>query len=244
MATTFKAVTDTMVDLNLPVWQVKSRTGGTLLGYQLNEKMDVDSSIERLKKLLTEITADSVKVTLLPSLTKGKSGGNVHNQINMEVDLSSLRPPVAVSGIAAVNSASKYEQLIQELNDRNNKLAQQLIETKYQQQIEQLNKKIEGLETAKPSDPINRLLELVIPIALQNPAISGWIGGLLGNGAAAPTERKDINGIEEENLSPIDRLEKIDPDYISFIDAVATAAESDAKQYFMYKEMLVKNGKK
>ena len=240
MATTFKAVTDTMVDLNLPVWQVKSRTGGTLLGYQLNEKMDVDSSIERLKKLLTEITADTVKVVLIPSLTKGK-GGNTMNQINMEVDLSSLRPAAVSVGNLPANS--KYEQLIQELNDRNNKLAQQLIETKYQQQIEQLNKKIEGLETAKPTDPINRLLELVIPIALQNPAISGWIGGLLG-GAAPTTERKDINGIEEEEASPIDRLAKIDPDYLSFIDAVATAAENDVKQYFMYKEMLVRNGKK
>ena len=240
MATTFKAVTDTMVDLNLPVWQVLSRTGGSSIGYQLNEKMDVESSIERLKKLLTEITADSVKVVLIPSLTKGK-GGNTLNQINMEVDLSSLRPQVAGIGNTPVNS--KYEQLIQELNERNNKLAQQLIETKYQQQIEQLNKKIEGLETAKPTDPINRLLELVIPIALQNPAISGWIGGLLGGAAPGP-ERKDINGLEEEEVSPIDRLAKIDPDYLSFIDAVATAAENDVKQYFMYKEMLVSNGKK
>lgn len=240
MATTFKAVTDTMVDLNLPVWQVKSRTGGTNLGYQLNEKMDVDSSIDRLKKLLTEITADTVKVVLIPSLTKGK-GGNMMKQINMEVDLSSLRPAAVSVGNLPANS--KYEQLIQELNDRNNKLAQQLIETRYQQQIEELNKKIEGLETAKPTDPINRLLELVIPIALQNPAISGWINGLLGS-AASTTERKDINGIEEEEASPIDRLAKIDPDYLSFIDAVATAAENDVKQYFMYKEMLVRNGKK
>jgi hypothetical protein len=240
MATTFKAVTDTMVDLNLPVWQVKSRTGNTLLGYQLNEKMDVDSSIERLKKLLTEITADTVKVVLIPSLTKGKGGNNM-NQINMEVDLSSLRPAAVSVGNLPANS--KYEQMIQELNDRNNKLAQQLIETRYQQQIEELNKKIEGLETAKPTDPINRLLELVIPIALQNPAISGWIGGLLGGGATPPVERKDINGLEEEE-SPIDRLKRIDPDYLSFIDAVATAAENDVKQYFMYKEMLVRNGKK
>jgi hypothetical protein len=232
MATTFKAVTDTMQDLNITVWQVKSRTGNNLLGYQLDEKLDIGSSIDRLKKLLTEITSDSVKVTLIPNLTKGK-GGNTLNQLNFEVDLNSLRPAPAVTGIAAM--PANYNQVLQDMNDRYNKLAQELVETRYQQQINQLQQKIEGLENAKPATPIDRFLELVIPIALNSPKVIGWLNGLIPD--QQPVDRKDINGIDDESTA-LDRLAAIDPDYISFIEAVATAAEKNPDQYFMYKKML------
>lgn len=242
MATTFKAVTDTMQDLNITVWQVKSRTGNNLLGYQLDEKLDIGSSIDRLKKLLTEITSDSVKVTLIPNLTKGK-GGNTLNQLNFEVDLTSLRPAAAVTGIAAM--PANYNQVIQDMNDRYNKLAQELVETRYQQQINQLQAKIEGLENAQPATTIDRFLELVIPIGsaalqsfLNSPRVIAWLNAYTPD-QQQPVNRKDINGIEEEEESTaLDRLAAVDPDYNTFLEAVATAAEKNPDQYFMYKKML------
>lgn len=223
MASTFKAVTDTMEDLQITCWKAYSR-GGSLLGYYSEKSGGVESSINRLRKLLEQQLGEFVKVELLPT-TKSKQGGDFTKVIKMEVDLNSLRStPTAVSGHVPSEDIAELRKMLTEATNTIMRLNTDLIEQKYTNRIAELEKTIEGVGS---EDPINRLLELVIPIFATS----------LTSPKTAPN---DINGLPGDDL--LARLIKVDPDGYRVLVAIVEIAEKHTEVYKTFKPTILNYG--
>ena len=223
MASTFKAVTDTMEDLQITCWKAYSR-GGSLLGYYNEKSGGVESSINRLRKLLEQQLGEFVKVELLPT-TKAKQGGDFTKVIKMEVDLNSLRStPTVVSGHVPNEDIAQLRKMLTEATNTIMRLNTDLIEQKYTNKIAELEKTIEGVGN---DDPINRLLELVIPIFATS----------LTSPKAAPN---DINGLPGDDL--LARLIKVDKDGYRVLVAIVDIAENHTDVYKTFKPMILNYG--
>lgn len=221
MASTFKSVTDTMNDMSIVTWSVKTRSG-SLLGYQHDPKMDIDLSIARLRKLLEGQQGDFVRVELAPATGQGK-GGDLKKIIKMDVDLSTVNPNVSGIGqIMPSQDFTRLEKMIAELSAQNQALTAKLIESKYENKIKELEQQINGVND---SDPIGRVIDLVIPI------LAAYVPKMVspdGNPAA-------INGVPD----PVERLLSADPDGMKVIEAIANLAEKNPGMYNQYKPILL-----
>ena len=223
MASTFKAITDTMEDLQITSWKAFSR-GGSLLGYYSEKSGGVESSINRLRKLLEQQLGEFVKVELLPT-TKAKQGGDFTKVIKMEVDLNSLRStPTVVSGHVPSEDIAQLRKMLTEATNTIMRLNTDLIEQKYTNRIAELEKTIEGVGS---EDPINRLLELVIPIFATS----------LTSPKTAPN---DINGLPGDDL--LARLIKVDPDGYRVLVAIVEIAEKHTEVYKTFKPTILNYG--
>jgi hypothetical protein len=230
--TTFNAVRDTMRDLNCPVWKVKGRSG-TLIGYQQDPSLDVELSIQRMHKLLGEVKGDAVRVELQPNPPKGsaKKGGNTLHILKMDVDLSTVNPSGSGSGMAGIPAQpagdfSRFEAMLQKLMDQNAELQSQLIKTKYEQQIQALEQKIEGISNQQPDDPIGKVIDMMIPILAQA------LPSMMQKSGQSPV----INGIDAD---PVARLLQADPEGMIVIEAIAKLAEHKPEIYQQYKPLLL-----
>ena len=217
MAASFKAVSDTMEDMNIILWKVKGR-GNSLIGYNNDLKLSIDASIGRLKKLLLEQKGDFVRVELDPPNKKGSENvkGGDTTTIKMEVDLSTLQNTSSINGINTNHSSdySKLEKMINDLREENKSLQLAAIENKYQGQIEDLKKQINGVD----DDPIGRIVELVIPI------LSTYLPQML-----SPKQPSQINGVpdDDDTNSIIDRIKSVIPNLNFYLEKFAVMAEND-----------------
>lgn len=217
MAATFKYVSDTMRDLNITTWMISSPKRKNI-GAQRDGKLPIDMSISRLRNALENQRGEYVTVTLDPPIGKG---GDRKNTMMIDVDLSTLN--AAVSGVgcpAPSGDFARLEKMIASLAEQNQKLQAALIESKYENQIKDLQQQIAG---AHDTDPINRVLELVIPI------LGAYVPKMLN-----PDNPPAINGI-----NPVDRLLAADPDGMKVIEKIAELAENKPDTYAMYKPMLM-----
>jgi len=223
MASTFKAVTDTMEDLQIICWKAYSK-GTNLIGGYYEKSGDVESSINRLRKLLEQQLGEFVRVELVPT-TKAKQGGDFTKVIKMEVDLNSLRgTPTVVSGHAPSEDIAQLRKMLTEATNTIMRLNTDLIEQKYAAKIAELEKRIEGIND---EDPINKLLELVMPImaaSLTSPKVAA----------------NDINGLPGDDL--LARLIKVDPDGYRVLVAIVEIAENHTEVYKTFKPTILNYG--
>jgi hypothetical protein len=219
MASTWKSVVDTMHDMNLNTWSVKSRSG-SLIGYQHDQKIDVDTSVIRLRKLLEgQQGGDIVKIELAPPVGKG---GDRKNIIKLDVDVSTVNTGVSGFAPAPTPDFSKLEKMIEGLMTQNQALQAKLIESKYENQIKDLQAQISGVN----DDPIGRVIDLVIPI------LAAYVPKMTG-GAPGDNLPPSINGVD-----PIERLLAVDPEGMKVIEAIVSLAENKPEIYRQYKPIL------
>jgi len=227
MASTFKAVQDTMEDLNIVVWKALGR-GGSLMGYQNDSKADLDTSVSRLKKLLLEQSGDIVRVELHPVERKSAKGGDMMKIIKMDVDLNSIRG--AVAGVPVTGDTKDLQTMIKQLTDQNMKLQAELIETRYTNKIAELEKKIEGINDG---DPMNKLLEGLLPV------LAAYLPSLM-KAPAAPAQGSAINGMplqSESNL--MEQWRSVDPEASMVLSAVVNLATNHTAIYQSAKPSLM-----
>lgn len=223
MASTFKGVAETMEDMNITTYVVKSR-GGALLGYNYDKKQDVDTSIGRLKKLLMEQTGDIVKVELGKT---EQSGGDTSKIIRMDVELNSLRSDAApVAGHSSINNELVERQAAEILN-----LKEQLIELKYQRQIDELRAEISG--AAEDNDPIGKIADMLAPV------ISAYLPQLLGQGVK--TTPPPINGMPpfSETNELLTRWHNQDNNFIEVLEAIVLLSENNKPVYNNYRPVII-----
>ena len=214
MAATIKALENTMYDYGFTCWKVKSR-GGNLLGYFQDKKTDIDASFTRLKKLLSELTDDIVRVELTEKPASEKEAGGTLNTIKMEVDLTTLRAP----GVGAVSSGNSEQitrlmALVEKGQAETKALEKKLTEAIFENQIKSLRQEIAGL---KDSNPMDKLIEAITP------ALSQWLPSTI---VTAPPAA--LAGVE-----PVTALEKIEkvlgrPSLDYLLNQLATNLETDA----------------
>lgn len=237
MASTFRAVSDTMQDMNFSTYVVKSRSN-SMIGYQLDKKLNVDMAIDRLKKLLLETTGDFVKLEINP---RSSGAGDAFKCIKMDVDLSTV-PGKIIAGMTVEGSGMSAGHLraMEKKDAEMMALKEELIQLKFQQKIDKLEEQIAGV---KDNDPIGKLTEIIIPVLIQ------YLPGLL-----TPKDKKAINGFDTiggtDGLSTEARavlmtkeILNIDQNADELMAAIYLIASKNIEAYNAQKPMLINYAK-
>lgn len=210
-----------MHENGLNCWNI--RDGKSLLAEQDDDSKDTSASAAQLKDKLHSIGAGYVTVNLSGVNKKGRKGAEALKVRTYSVVCGGSDKSQAV---APVNGIPSKE--IQELREANKKLEMMLIESKYQQKLDDLNKKIEGLES-EDENPIGRLETILIPIITEI-----FTNGMnKGAQVIAPT----INGVQEETL--IDQWMSVDPEAPEVLKKIVTLAITKPDVYKTYKPILL-----
>lgn len=197
---------------------------------QLNEKMSVNEACDRLTESLSEVSGNDVSVEIAPAVAaNGKLTGR--GKMNFErVDLSNgVAASKQVAGISGFQDAGMLKALL----DKNLDLEKRLIEAEAQKKIDALTNRMEQLEKGEQGG-INGIFNNL----LQNEAIQQVVAGWLMNATGMAPTTATLNGVNPDVDLCIERLLKVDPDFISNLHKLADLAEQQPAKYRMAVSML------
>ena len=206
-----------MHENGLNCWNV--RDGKALLAEQDDDSKDVSASAALLQDKIKSIGAGYLTVNL--------SGVNKKNRKAAEA--LKVRQYTVLAGGAdnkalPVQAVSGFDNKeTEKLRAENEALKLQLVENKYQQKLNELEKKIEGLENGE-EDPIGRMESIILPIITNMFSTSV---------TPAPT----INGVEDNDL--INQWEAVDPEALKVLEKIVTLAVNKPDLYKTYKPILL-----
>jgi hypothetical protein len=208
-----------MHENSLNCWNVKD--GKALVAEQDDDSKDVTTSASMLKNKLENLGSGYMTVNLSGVCKKNRKAGETLKIRTYTVIIGgATKAPVAVSGID--------NRELAELREANKRLEMQLIESKYQQKLDDLNKKIEGLQNDE-ENPIGRLETILIPI------ITEIFTGNMARGTT--TVNPVINGIQETDL--LDKWIEVDPEAIKVLEKIVGLAVNNPSMYKQYKPILL-----
>jgi hypothetical protein len=204
-----------MHECGLNCWNV--RDGKSLLAEQDDDGKDVSASAALLRDKLNSIGAGYLTVNLSGVNKKNRKAAEALKVRTYTVLAGSGDPKQApiISGI----DNKELEKLRQE----NEALKLQMVKSEYNQKLEALEKKIEGLESGDES-PMGRIETLLLPIITNMFSTSV---------TPAPT----INGIKEETL--IEQWISVDPDAPKVLEKIVNLAVNSPGMYKQYKPILL-----
>jgi len=197
---------------------------------QLNEKMSVSEACDRLTESLSEVSGNDVSVEIAPAVAaNGKLAGR--GKMNFErVDLSNgVAASKQVAGISGFQDAGMLKALL----DKNLDLEKRLIEAEAQKKIDALTNRMEQLEKGEQGG-INGIFNNL----LQNEAIQQVVAGWLMNATGMAPPTATLNGVNPDVDACIERLIKVDPDFINNLHKLADLAEQQPAKYRMAVSML------
>ena len=206
-----------MHENGLNCWNV--RDGKALLAEQDNDSKDISASAALLQDKIKSIGAGYLTVNL--------SGVNKKNRKAAEA--LKVRQYTVLAGGAdnkalPVQAVSGFDNKeLEKMRAENEALKLQIVENKYQQKLNDLEKKIEGLENGE-DDPIGRLETIFLPIITNMFSTSV---------TPAPT----INGVEDNDL--INQWEAVDPEASKVLEKIVTLAVTKPDLYKTYKPILL-----
>jgi hypothetical protein len=219
-AETIDFIIEEMKEHSLNCWNIMD--GKNKLSEQDDEGMDIGTSIQKLKSKLTSLGARYVSVNLSgvnKSRRKGAEAMNVRKYTILAG--TGKEVPQIIAPVAGI----PYKEL-DALREANEKLKLQLIEYKYEQKLNDLHKKIEGLESEDDS-PIGRLETILIPIITE----------IFTSGKTSQVVAPTINGVKEETL--IDQWISVDSDAPEVLKKIVTLAITKPDVYKTYKPILL-----
>lgn len=200
----------------LPYYRVLDSDGKTILDAQDDEDCTVDEAVHRLRDTLEQLTG-LITVVLSAKTTKQKgAGGNTQGDLRFSIKLTDENAK-GVSGMA----------------DMREDVLRAAIAREYEAKMDALRKEFEHKEEMrKLQDQINELkngdsLEKYMPM----------IAGLLGNQGAPIAgfpEQPHITGpadYKERLVSAINRIQKVDNQFIDNLERLADLAEKSPMVY-------------
>jgi hypothetical protein len=201
-------VIEAIEENNLTFWKILD--GKSILAIQDDESADASTSVALLKRKIKGINAPFVTVILSPRSFASKAKGGDTTNHEYKVLLNGNDTPV--EGRAIVNIEGTAE--VAKLRKENEALRTELIEQKYQKQVEALEAKFEAYKKEKDED-IGGLDKYIMQL----------LPSLLSNGAAP---KPAINGIGESTtwVSLIERWEAADPDAGELMEKIVLLAEN------------------
>jgi hypothetical protein len=221
-----KFVIDSARKLNLVFWQITE--GGNELARQ-DEEISLDDSLLILEDTINELkesarSGDKVKVSMQSQqmTSSGRKKG-----MNLRSFFIYLKEPEMRNNQTIGNLGLVEENIRLKLGMQHDKEKSELL------------KRIEALEA--PEEEAGQLDKTIEGInnLLNHPITSLVMGYFINKGTTAPAPA--INGLPKQDYSDLlERIEKIDPTFITMLGAIVTAAENNSADYFMYKNMLVK----
>jgi hypothetical protein len=209
-----------MKEHSLNCWNIMD--GQKKLSEQDDEGMSIDNSINKLETKLKNLGARFVTVKLSGVNKSKRRGAEANNVRHFTVYAGSGKEAPEIMLPVAVVPNKELESL----REANEKLKLQLIEHKYEQKLNDLHKKIEGLESEDDS-PIGRLETILIPIITE----------IFTSGKTSQVVAPTINGVQEETL--IDQWMSVDPDAPEVLKKIVTLAITKPDVYKTYKPILL-----
>jgi len=207
-----------MREKNFPCYVITD--GKNEVDTQLNEKLSVKESTDRMREALDEVSGNDISVEIAPAVAaNGKLTGR-GKMFFERVDLS--EGSKAVSAIAGTDNA-----MVNKLVEKNIELEKKLIELAAQQKIDALNQRLEALERGEGGG-INGVLNNL----MQNEAIQGVIANWLINSTGMQTPAA-LAGVSTDVEHCVERLKKVDPEFEVHLFQLATLAETNPDKYFM-----------
>lgn len=222
-----KFVIDSARKLNLVFWQVTE--AGNELARQ-DDEISLDDSLQMLEDTINELkesarSGDKIKVSMQsqPMTNGGRKKG-----MQLRTFYVYLKEPEARTSQAIGNLGLVEENIKLKLGMQHDKEKSELL------------KRIEALEAPEQeSSNLDKTIEGITTI-LNHP-ITSLVVGWFANKATGPAPAPAINGLPKQDYNNLlERIEKIDPEFITMLQAITEAAEANSAQYFMYKNMLVK----
>jgi len=220
-----KFVIDSARKLNLSYWQISE--GNNELQRQ-DEDISLDDSLQLLEDTINELkdnarTGDKIKVSMQsePMARTGRKKG-----MNLRTFYVYLKEPEARNNQQIGNLGLMAENITLKLNMQHDKEKSELL------------KRIEALEEPEEeSGNIEKAIEGITNI-LNHPYTSLVMGYFIKQGTTAPAPA--INGVPSQDYSDLlERIEKIDPEFITMLNAIVIQAEKSPKGYFGYKNLLL-----
>jgi hypothetical protein len=205
-----------MHENGLNCWNV--RDGKSLLAEQDDDSKDVSASAALLKDKLKSIGAGYLTVNISGVNKKNRKAGEALKVRNYTVVAGSNDKAVTPVTINGYDSKE-----LDKIRAENEALKLQLVENKYQQKLNDLEKKIEGLENDE-EDPIGRLETIFLPIITNMFSTSV---------TPAPT----INGVEDADL--LEQWQQADPEALQVLEKIVTLAITKPDTYKTYKPLLL-----
>ena len=222
-----KFVIDSARKLNLSYWQISE--GNNELQRQ-DEDISLDESLQLLEDTINELkdnarTGDKVKVSMQsqPMSSTGRKKG-----MSLRTFYVYLKEPEARNNQQIGNLGLMAENITLKLNMQHDKEKSELL------------KRIEALEAPEEeSGNIEKSIEGITNI-LNHPITSLVMGYFIKQGTTAPAPA--INGVPTQNYSDLlERIEKIDPEFNTMLNAIVISAETNKEAYFFYKKQLLKS---
>ena len=220
-----KFVIDSARKLNLVFWQITE--GGNELARQ-DEELSLDDSLQILEDTINELkesarSGDKVKISMQSmAMSGGRKKGMQLRTFYIYLKEPETRSSQQIGSLGLVEENIRLKLEMQHDKEKSELLKRIEALEAPEQETGQLDKTIEG---------INNLL--------NHPITSLVMGYFVNKTATAPAPA--INGLPKQDYSDLlERIEKIDPEFNTMLNAIVTSAENDAASYFMYKKMLVK----
>jgi hypothetical protein len=205
-----------MHENGLNCWNV--RDGKSLLAEQDDDGKDVSASAALLKDKLKSIGAGYLTVNISGVNKKNRKAGEALKVRTYTVLAGSTDNKVSALPVAGFDTKE-----LEKMRAENEALKLQIVENKYQQKLNELEKKIEGLENEE-ENPIGRLESIILPI-------------ITNMFSTSVTPAPIINGIEETTL--LDQWQSVDPEAIKVLEKIVSLAVNKPDMYKTYKPILL-----
>jgi hypothetical protein len=205
-----------MHENGLNCWNV--RDGKSLLAEQDDDGKDVSASAALLKDKLKSIGAGYLTVNISGVNKKNRKAGEALKVRTYTVLAGSTDNKVSALPVAGFDTKE-----LEKMRAENEALKLQIVENKYQQKLNELEKKIEGLENEE-ENPIGRLESIILPI-------------ITNMFSTSVTPAPVINGVEETTL--LDQWQSVDPEAIKVLEKIVSLAVNKPDMYKTYKPILL-----
>jgi len=205
-----------MHENGLNCWNV--RDGKSLLAEQDDDGKDVSASAALLKDKLNSIGAGYLTVNISGVNKKNRKAGEA-----LKVRTYTVLAGATDNKVSALPVAGFDTKELEKMRAENEALKLQIVENKYQQKLNELEKKIEGLENEE-ENPIGRLESIILPI-------------ITNMFSTSVTPAPVINGVEETTL--IDQWQSVDPEAIKVLEKIVSLAVNKPDMYKTYKPILL-----
>lgn len=205
-----------MHENGLNCWNV--RDGKSLLAEQDDDGKDVSASAALLKDKLNSIGAGYLTVNISGVNKKNRKAGEALKVRTYTVLAGSIDNKVSALPVAGFDTKE-----LEKMRAENEALKLQIVENKYQQKLNELEKKIEGLENEE-ENPIGRLESIILPI-------------ITNMFSTSVTPAPVINGVEETTL--LDQWQSVDPEAIKVLEKIVSLAVNKPDMYKTYKPILL-----
>lgn len=207
-----------MHENGLNCWNV--RDGKSLLAEQDDDAKDVAASAAMLKDKIKAIGAGYVTINLSGVAKKNRKAGEALKvrTYTVATGYATDSKSMPVAGITVDDKELKA------LRMENEALKLKALEFKYQSKLDDLQKKIEGLENGDDTG-LGRLEAILMPI----------ITNIVGNGLTPA--KTAINGVKEENL--IDEWLAVDPEAGKVLEKIVNLAITNPTMYKQYKPIIL-----